>query len=610
MPSKNGACTATITKIQDDDDKTFKAKVKFKDGNPDANYSCLDYETMKNLNADKNVYEIEAKGDIPFVTSEEVALVLIDTPGPDNALDSRHGEVTARALDESSKMLVLFVMNGGKINDESQNKFLQSIAKSMSVGGKQSRERFLFVINKLDSYDAEDDDIANETLPETVKNLEKMGIENPNIFPVAALPALLIREYQNISDPERKKKILNQVKPIAEKMVEQGQLHLEQYPHLPHGCQEKIKQELQHAIEANDILGQALVHSGIRGIEETIKLYVTKYCRPAKITNIVQTFGAGLQSAEAVTNTEKEILSQTENLKKIEKRLKQLKSKLVSREENERFKKQISNLALSSEIEQEINNIIKDFEIPLTDCFKDAPAEMEEDKAMSLAKKFAMVANQKQEEFKIKVSNIIDKDINNKGQQLVKEYRKKLAILSEEFSGEGLKINLDSYVQGTILSLDPYQAVNNSLDVRIEKHDEERVRTEKRRRSGWDRLFHPSSWFNPEYDVLVKHMVEVREEVSFISREKLSNLLVSPIRSTIYSERDNVVKFASEQTQIIKESFYKQFDEVDTILAKILNSYQQDTASEVAAKKALARAQDLSEQLKILQKELDDILSI
>ena len=36
---------------------------------------------------------------------------------------------------------------------------LTEIAKSMSVGGKQSREHFMFVINKLDAYDEEDDDI-------------------------------------------------------------------------------------------------------------------------------------------------------------------------------------------------------------------------------------------------------------------------------------------------------------------------------------------------------------------------------------------------------------------------------------------------------------------
>ena len=77
---------------------------------------------------------------IYFLAVYHNKIVLIDTPGPDNARDKRHGLVTAKALDQSSKMLVLFVMNGGKLHDEAQDAFLRKIAKSMSVGGKQSRE--------------------------------------------------------------------------------------------------------------------------------------------------------------------------------------------------------------------------------------------------------------------------------------------------------------------------------------------------------------------------------------------------------------------------------------------------------------------------------------
>ena len=227
MPSKQGACTATITRIKDDDDSTFKAVSVDQDGNEMDTYSVLDYKTMTSLNKNPQVSEIGVEGNIPFVSSKEIKLILIDTPGPDNARDKRHGQVTAKALDQSSKMLVLFVMNGGKLHDEAQDMFLKRIAKSMSVGGKQSRERFMFVINKLDDYDEEDDDIANETIPDTVKYLEEMGIENPNIFPAAALPALLIRRYQSTFDADEKQKIFNELKPIAEKMIDQEQLHME-----------------------------------------------------------------------------------------------------------------------------------------------------------------------------------------------------------------------------------------------------------------------------------------------------------------------------------------------------------------------------------------------
>ena len=318
MPSKNGACTATITKIKDDDDDTFKADAYDSNRNKIAHHSILDYKIMSCLNKNPDVSEINVSGNIPFVASNETSLILIDTPGPDNARDKNHGLVTAKALDQSSKMLVLFVMNGSKLHDEAQDAFLKRIAKSMSVGGKQARERFLFVINKLDAYDEEDDDIAGETIPDTIQYLDEMGIKNPNIFPAAAYPALLIRRYQSTHDEGEKQKILRELEPLAEKLVEQKQLHLEQYPNLAYSCQAQIDAELQEAIKNNDILGQALIHSGIRGIEETIRMYVTKYCRPLKIKTLVDTFKDGLDSAEAFEQTKHEIASREKEQEKLQ----------------------------------------------------------------------------------------------------------------------------------------------------------------------------------------------------------------------------------------------------------------------------------------------------
>ena len=165
-------------------------------------------------------------------------------------------------------------MNGGKLHDVGQDKFLKQIADSMSVGGKQSRERFLFVINKMDAYEEDDDDILNETLPDTKKYLEKMGIENPNIFPVAAEPALLIRRYLNSDNEDERKKLLKKIQPIADKLIIQEQLHLEEYvenyAELPGDCRMIIKEELRKAKNDDDLLGQTLVHTGIRGIEEAM----------------------------------------------------------------------------------------------------------------------------------------------------------------------------------------------------------------------------------------------------------------------------------------------------------------------------------------------------
>ena len=610
MPSKQGACTATFELRKELSHFAFdqnKSEIE--------HYSVLDYKTMKALNKNPEVCEIQVRGNIPFVTADEVSLVLIDTPGPDNARDPRHGKVTAKALDQSSKMLVMFVMNGGKLHDEAQDAFLRRIAKSMSVGGKQSKERFLFVINKMDGYDEEDDDIAGETIPDTIKYLEEMGIEDPNIFPAAAEPALFIRRYLSTYDESEKQTLFEKVKPVAEKMIRQEQLHLEKYPKLSRSCQATIDRELDEAIENNDILGQALVHSGIRGIEETIRMYVTKYCRPAKISNVVNAFQGGLESAEAFAKTKSEISSHEDELDELAQEMQSLNEKIASKDENEKFKKRLRKLDIKSQLSQSLNELIADVESELTSFFTACPAEMEEDDAMSYIKRFNKLSDEKQNGFQVTVEGLIESDIKDKSTQLLDEYIKKLDVISEEFNSVGEKgkkprINLKDFVKGELALLNADSAIDAAIDSRIETYTEERSKEVTHRRRGLDRLFHPSSWFDPYYTTTEYYDVEVKEEIKFVSREKLSNQMVAPVRKKLITERKRILKYAEEETVRVIEYFEVQFDKVDKILSDKAEELRKATSSKEEAEKALADAQDLLRKLTEIRTELDAILEI
>lgn len=614
MPSKQGACTATITKIKDDDDDTFKAVAVDSTKAEVGRFSVLDYRTMTSLNKNPEVSEIHVSGNIPFVTADEVSLILIDTPGPDNARDLRHGEVTAKALDESSKMLVLFVMNGGKLHDEAQDNFLRKIAKSMSVGGKQSRERFLFVINKLDDYDEDDDDIAGETIPDTIRYLEEMGIENPNVFPAAAKPALLIRQYQSTFDEAERAKIMRELEPIAYKLIDQKQLHLETYPTLVQSSQTQIDSELKAAVENNDILGQALIHTGIRGIEETIRMYVTKYCRPAKITNVVNTFKHHLDSADAFERTKKDIGDNAGKIEAYQKDISELNRKLTSKTENEAFKKRIASLEITTKLGADVDRLITEVQSTLVSFFAKCPAEMQEDQALDFIRKFSALANQKQNEFQVAVERLLDEDIKEKSDRLLAEYIDKLEALSKEFSASGLKIDLTAYVRGRLTALNPDKdsdtVIDSSIDSRTESRTEDRKRTVTRRASGWNRLFNPKRWFNPEYKETEYYQVVVEEKVTFISRHKMRDQLVSPITSELFEEKVRIMEYAKNETRAIKEYFYEQFDEVDNILAQLTAELLKCTSSKEESERALKEATDLLRKLEDVRSELEAILDI
>ena len=93
MPSKQEACTSIITKLKDNDSQCWQAEVYNKEGRLIEAHENLTISTMERLNGDENVSVIKAAGNIPFVTADDVSLILIDTPGPNNSRDPEHKRV-------------------------------------------------------------------------------------------------------------------------------------------------------------------------------------------------------------------------------------------------------------------------------------------------------------------------------------------------------------------------------------------------------------------------------------------------------------------------------------------------------------------------------------
>ena len=152
MPAANEATTATIVKIVDTDQNNFSATAYDKSGQKVKSMDNVTLNDMKALNGDPKVSLVILKGKIPFSKSNGMKLVLVDTPGPNNSRDKSHEEMTYKMIADSEKSLVLYVMNGQQLGINDEKIFLDYICQNMKEGGKQGRERFIFAVNKMDSF--------------------------------------------------------------------------------------------------------------------------------------------------------------------------------------------------------------------------------------------------------------------------------------------------------------------------------------------------------------------------------------------------------------------------------------------------------------------------
>lgn len=129
MPTANKAKTATIVRILDTDTDRFSAIAYDKSGNEIFSTSPITYDEMKIWNDDERIAEIHIKGNIPFIKTGNIKLVLVDTPGPNNSRNSEHKEKTYRMLQNSDKSLVLFVVNSEQNGITDEKCFLTKFAE-------------------------------------------------------------------------------------------------------------------------------------------------------------------------------------------------------------------------------------------------------------------------------------------------------------------------------------------------------------------------------------------------------------------------------------------------------------------------------------------------
>lgn len=601
MPSSQEACTATISRIKDNDDEDFYATAYDEFGNVIKSVLNLGLKDMEQLNTTENVSTICIEGDIPFTSTDEMSLVLIDTPGPNNSRDENHLKTTYKNLDESSKALVLYILNATQlgVNDDSQ--LLNAVASSMQVGGKQSKDRYLFVVNKLDQFRKGDDDVES-SLQKVRKYLSDRGIHDPNIFPAAALSALDIRELLN--HPESIDEDLeDEIIVMAKKLNRNEQLHLEKYATLTPSIRRKINEQLRLA-DYGDIenLDTALIHSGIPAIEETIKLYVEKYARTAKIKNVVDTFQKKLESSKAFEKTKNAIAENTERHAQIKDQIQQIEVKLNSGKDTEKFKKKIDEINAMKEIKSESKKLVLKFQRPVDDFLAGSiRKEFSKNEADTFIADLIKLSRESHSKLTINLERMVNENISSVAEKLLIEYKEKIASLIEGLETENL-------------IFEPLKLIKSELDFISEKNrildtatyaEKVKVGTESYRnpeRSGFFgslKFWKPKTLYRDVYEEQTKVSAQIIADEFTTHLDKQTRMFIKEVEE---STKDKVKR--------IKMDYYRKFDMVDQILRDKLQELEIFTQDESMIKSKIAESKARLEWLERIDNKVNKIIEI
>ncbi len=597
MPAANEATTATIVKIVDTPREGFSAKAYDKSGHLVSNIDHVSIEDMKRINSDPEIPLVELYGRIPFVESVGMKLVLVDTPGPNNARNTLHQEMTYRMLADSEKSLVLFVMNGEQLGINDEKILLDYVCKCMKDGGKQGRERFIFAVNRMDVFKPKDEgiDCIQRALSNVKDLLEKRGIYSPNIFPLSSLAAFELRT--NDDEPRALDTFRRGVKKYE-------LFHFEDYynfSNLPQTVKQRIDSIKLSASE--DELVE--IHTGVISIEQAVSLYINKYARTTKVHDLVLSFNEKLNELETVAHLEKEILADKETKSLLDKQIDRVKKRIASAENAQKRSNRIHDIDLTSIVENKIKahveGILKQLNLMMSGRSNKVGWEVARTQCENMFSECHAISIQ----MKVDIEKMITDSYKESISVILEDYKHCLDDLD-------LKINENAY------SFKPIKLVSASLadlskivDINTISVDEGYMRRAKTKEVPSQRKwYNPFTWFKEGAHVEILEPEKwINKFVYYVNMEEVASDFIVPLQKNIIENKRRALDFVKTETERLKEYLQAELVRIDQVLDQKLTQLSNVKAKTDAKQDEIIQKEQNLKWLEGIQKRVNDIIA-
>lgn len=583
LPAVNQATTAVITEIRDNDNmEGFIVSATDKNGKTVVSNEKATPKLIEELNYKKDPDDPEGKeafistinieGPVPNIPSDLLSTVFIDTPGGNNSQNDEHEALMNSAISDENKSLILYVFNGAQLGTNDSNIILERIARAMedSDKGKQSRDRFIFVANRMDDYDP-----SKEPYEEVVKKtilpmLAKHGIFEPNLYLVTAQTAKLIRMSKNGEELTEKEE--DDLFSLIRRFNKRDDYILPAYSSLKSRDKktliDKVKEYKEKAANATASESEALkrdvaeICSGVPALELAIKEYLEKYALAIKIKAIHDTFMRKVSERKMVDGCKEKWASSTEALEKVKAEIKVKEAKYSSeiKQTKENFKKQIDSIRFDDRIRFTAQKSIIDQIDALVEKQRDT---IEKDKAEAIlttfSERLSKILGDAQKKY--------DFEIENNAMKVCRELISKFNnfVSSLENSGflkiDGFDIkktcNFSNISIGSIDALLKDKNYNYTEAVK--------TGTKEVKKSGFfnaiKRFFGASSGWET---------VAIYEDRDFIKIKDLIRDSVTSLQHEVDKELEKGSKKASDEIERIKKRAKNSIDQIDKMVTDTL----------------------------------------
>ena len=623
LPNATQRCTAKISYIEHCAGATgFEAK-KIDEKNNSSDYISCSQKILKEWNSDDAVRHVRIRGALPGINISDYRLQFIDTPGPDSAVHKEDLTTIERFLNDNSLPMVCYIID--RVNT-SEVHYLERLKKHMSQYGKQSEDRFIFVVSRMDQLeisksDSFEDNPIRTKIEEIRNDLKELGINNPRIFPVSAWIALKAREFHSMDEDDQDEAI------DSFKKFRRGMRRIDSslmdYMSISPAIKSRLMTELSTIVKKIDLdeetgddhLRHAELLSGIPALEMAIEEYLIKYSVPARIYDAAAIFDDGIKKADAERALLGDITSKQTSLKEIENNISQLRDFLKKGEGAQALQTQMfpEKWQESPSLKRELSSEDRDFDIQIREKIADwTPQTLDKngtitpEEAKKLVNDFISFMKTLSNTMLGVYATAVENDAKAQFNDLKIVYEEKIQIILGKMPPE-----LRDFLNKFDFILRPTGSIKIDMESSIVETIEEYIRREQREitadKDGYLKAF---------ISILPFTETTVWEDVTRTRKVKRVNL--KTLKSCIKEEASNVrqanIKKAEETAALhyrkLREQMLGQFKLIDEKLRKFNADLQQKLSSEQSEKEKLEEYQKVLEWVKAFQERLMHVLDL
>ncbi|WP_296689511.1 dynamin family protein [Treponema sp. UBA6852] len=650
LPARNEATTATIARIHDEDDETiFRGIVYDKDDNEITSRESLTIENMNQFNDDPNTARIEIYGNIVGISSQSLKLVLTDTPGPNNSRTDEHKNHTYRLIKDSKyKPMVLYILDGGHLESNDDDTLLTDIANAMRDGGRQASDRFIFVINKADEFDTDNEDVQ-KYINKTKEYLEKHGIQNPKVFPCSSYVAKLIRLYQSGKQFTKKERLDldSKIELFFDDEEENYKgLHFSKMADISESVRSKLEAEETMARSTNDKYTDALIQTGIPAVEGAISEYLEKYAKPQKITEAIHSFLQIIRDLGTEAHETQMLKDNKSKVEETQKAIDKMEQIIKKGDKGVKFKEKIDSISVEPKIKEAFETLSGDKLGTLISHARSkyCSEKLTENETRKRIKQIQADLEEFRNKFAIDIENIINEKVGNQARKYCDEYNSYVSELLGSAFGHEVKA---ASVLGSLATMNLSAENVEEFEFNVKEKtgtqlvEEERTRTEMRTKTrtrtrkksglgsavarGFGKLFSffgadTDDWGYEDYTytedvpVQVKYMATIErdkyENRQYVNFTKMFNAVVTPKLDDFSSQaRTIATDVAKEEERKLKEAFKKSFDELNAAIETKLKELKNTLSDKKSFEEMVANNEANLAWLEKFKKQLNEAIT-